>query len=109
MLDERPDWHSSALRLPPRISGGSGLSDDEVRRQIRALLLEGRLPSVDGVSKSHRGTGRPCIVCRIAIEPADVEREVQGPGVFLLAHEACYKLWREESVARRAAGDRIKE
>ena len=109
ILDEGPDWHSSALRLPPRISGGSRLSDDELRRQIRARLLEGRLPSVNGVSKSHRGTGRPCLVCRIAIEATEVEREVQGPGVFLLAHEACYKLWREESVVRRAAGDQIKE
>jgi hypothetical protein len=27
----------------------------------------------------------------------------------MYAHEACYKLWREESVAARAAGDRPKE
>ncbi len=84
-------------------------ADDELRRQIRARLLKGRLPSVDGVSKSHRGTGRPCIVCRLAVEPTEVEREVQGSGVFLLAHEACYKVWREESVARRAPGNRTKE
>lgn len=75
-------------------------SDDGLRRQVRARLSEGRLPYVDGVSKSHRGTGRPCIVCRSAIEPAEVERELDGVGVTLIAHEACYVLWREESKAR---------
>jgi hypothetical protein len=81
-------------------------SDDERRRQIRAWLSDGRLGSVDGVSKSRRGTGRPCIVCRRTIEPTDVEREGEGPGMFFHAHEACYKPWREESVARRAATGR---
>jgi hypothetical protein len=83
-----------------------GQSDDDLRRQIRARLSEGRLPLVNGVSKSHRGTGRPCVVCLQAIEPTEVEREVGGAGVFLRAHEACYKVWREESVAFRAAADK---
>jgi hypothetical protein len=82
-------------------------SDDALRRQIEARLSEGRLPSVPrGVSKSHRGTGGPCIVCLRTIGPTDVEREVKGPGVFFHAHEACYKPWREESVARRTATGR---
>jgi hypothetical protein len=81
-------------------------ADDDLRRQVRARLSEGRLPSVDGVSKSHRGTGRPCIVCRRAIDPTEVERELDGVSVALIAHEACYKLWREESVARRASADK---
>ena len=58
---------------------------------------------------SSRGTGRPYIVCRRAIEPTEVERQVEGVGVFLYAHEACYKLWREESVAGRVAKERIEE
>jgi len=78
-------------------------SDDALKRLIRAQLSEGRLGSVNGVSKSRRGTGRPCIVCRRTIGPTEVEREVEGQGVFLHAHEACYKPWREESVVRRAA------
>jgi hypothetical protein len=82
------------------------VTDEELRRQIGARLLEGRLPSVNGVSQSHRGTGHPCIVCRRAIEPTEVERQVGGLGVSLFAHETCYKLWREESVARRAEVDR---
>ena len=76
----------------------TGPSDDELRGQVRARLAEGRLPTVDGVSQSHRGTGRPCIVCRRAVEPIEVEREVTGcSGVVLTAHEECYKPWREES------------
>jgi hypothetical protein len=88
------------------VRGVVSASDDELRRQIRARLFEGRLPAIDGVSKSHRGTGRPCIVCRRAIEPTEVERELDGVDVVLIAHEACYALWREESVARRAAADK---
>jgi hypothetical protein len=80
------------------ISGGSGTPGDELRRQIRSRLSEARLPAVDGVSKSHPGTGRPCIVCRRAIEPTGVERQLDGVGIVLIAHEACYMLWREESV-----------
>jgi hypothetical protein len=80
----------------------TGSSDDELRRQLRARLAEGGLPSVDGVSQSHRGTGRSCIVCRLATEPTDVEREVKdGSGIVLTAHEACYKPWLEESRAWR--------
>lgn len=81
----------------------AGVTYDALKRQIRVQLSDGRLGSVNGVSKSQRGTGRPCVVCRRAIGPTEVEREVEGQGVFLHAHEACYKPWREESVARRAA------
>jgi hypothetical protein len=72
--------------------------NDELREQVRARLAEGRLPPADRVSRSHRGTGRPCIVCRRAVEPVEVEREVTGrSGVVLTAHEECYGPWREES------------
>ena len=72
-------------------------------------MSEARLPAVNGVSCSSRGTGRPCVVCRRAIEPTEVERQVSGHGVFLYAHEACYKLWKEESVVFRVSKDRTKE
>lgn len=88
---------------PTRDATASGISDvaaDELRQQVRARLLASRLPSVDGMSSSRRGTGRPCVVCRRAIESTQVERQVQSTGVFLYAHEDCYKVWREESVAR---------
>lgn len=82
------------------------VSDDQLRRQIRVRLAENRLPSAEGISKSHRGTGRPCVVCRRVIDSTQVEREIEGAGVFMYAHEACYKLWREESVARRGSAEK---
>jgi hypothetical protein len=54
------------------------------------------LPPIYSDSKSHRGIGRPYIVCREAIAATDVEREV-GVRIVMRAHEACYQLWREES------------
>lgn len=106
-----PASRRSSPHRPPgwSISGGSAASDDELRQQIRARLSEARLPPVNGASRSSRGTGRPCIVCRRAIEPTEVERQVGGLGVFLCAHEACYKLWREESVAGRVAKERTEK
>jgi hypothetical protein len=59
-------------------------------------LIGRPLAPIHGVSKSRRGNGRPCIVCREAIAATDVEREV-GVGIVMHAHEACYKVWRQES------------
>ena len=89
--------------------GDKSHGDDDLRGQVRVRLSEGRLPAINGVSKSHRGTGRPCIVCRRGIEPIEVERELDGAGIVLIAHEACYVIWREASIAVRASGDRSKQ
>ncbi len=80
--------------------GASCAADDALRRRI-ARLSEDPLPPIHGISRSHRGTGLPCIVCREAIAPTDVEREV-GVGIVMRAHETCYKQWRAES--KRDAG-----
>ena len=80
------------------------IGETELKRQIHAQLSEGRLGSILGrVSKSQRGTGRPCVICRRTIEPAEVERVVESASVCVHAHELCYRLWREESVACRAS------
>ena len=61
-------------------------------------MTEGRLPlTTMGIYKVHRGTGRPCVVCLRLIAPSQDQYEIQGAGVVLIAHEACYVLWREES------------
>ena len=99
MLDESV-LESPREKVRATVGNGkpTGPSDDELRGQVRARLAEGRLSPINGVSQSHRGTGRPCIVCRRTVEPIEVEREVTGcSGVALTAHEACYKPWREES------------
>lgn len=81
------------------------LSTDQLRQQIRVRLVQGRLPTAGGVYKRRRGTGQACLVCRRAIDRTDTEYETAESGrVVLTTHEACYTLWREESVSYRTAG-----
>ena len=76
------------------------LSTDELRQQVRIRLADrGLPPTTVGIYKIHRGTGRLCLVCLNEIAPNQDQYEVQGAGVVLIAHEACYVLWREESIA----------
>ncbi len=81
----------------------SSLSEEQLKQQIRVRLAQGRLPVIDGVYKTHRGTGRPCIVCRREIAPTEIEHEADGAGIVLIAHEACYRFWREESAIQPVA------
>lgn len=78
------------------------LSVEQLRQQIRVRVAQGRLPILAGIYKSHRGTGRHCLVCRHEIEFTQVEYETNGAGGVLTAHELCYMLWREESVSSLA-------
>lgn len=83
------------------------LSPEQLRQQIRIRLAQGRLPTLAGGYKTHPGTGRPCLVCRREISRTQLEHQVGGGDVVvLIAHEACYVLWREEAVARREAADK---
>ncbi len=89
-----------AARLP-RIAGGSGPPSESLRQSVRERLADGRLPLAGSISVARRGTGRRCDVCGTPITRDTVEREVEhaadGHG---LAHDECYRTWREES--RRA-------
>lgn len=71
--------------------------DDALRKRLRARLISRQLFAADGISTVRLGTGRPCSVCDRPIEAATMERQVEGPGIFGLAHPECYLLWREES------------
>src|SRR5689334_25309308 len=73
------------------------LSEDQLKQQIRERLAQGRLAVVPGVYKTNRGNGRPRIVCRRAVEPTDVEYQVDGAGMVVNAHGSGYVLWREQS------------
>ncbi len=81
----------------------SSLSEEQLRQQIRVRLAQARLLPAGSVYKPHKGTGRSCIVCRREVTPAEIEHETDGPGVLLIAHETCYRLWREESVIQSVA------
>jgi hypothetical protein len=74
-----------------------GPPDGELRKGLRARLAKRELFVTTGISTVRLGTGRPCNVCEQPIDAATMERQVEGPGVFALAHPDCYILWREES------------
>ena len=85
------------------IAGGSDLPTEALRQSVRERLAAGRLFPAGSLSVARRGTGRPCDVCGRVITHDTVERELDGPGEARgLAHEDCYKVWREES--RHARG-----
>jgi len=74
------------------------LGDEALRQSIRERLADGRLFWAYGGSTVRRGTGRPCNLCGKAILNESTEREVQGDkGAYALAHEDCFRIWREES------------
>jgi hypothetical protein len=87
-------------RGPDRTWGGVeavARSDDQLRRLVRVRLFERWLFPASSIATIRRGTGRRCNVCGRSIDSPTMEAEVEGPGVFSLAHAACYKVWREES------------
>ena len=75
------------------------LTEDQLKQQIRVRLTQRRLPAARGPYMSHRGTGRPCIVCRREIESSEIECAVEAEGITCQAHVTCHHLWREVSLA----------
>ena len=43
------------------------------------------------------GTLKPCVVCRLRIDVADIQYDVPGPRGTLPAHVSCYRIWRMQS------------
>jgi hypothetical protein len=76
--------------------------NDELRQRVRRALTSGALFLVDRRSRVGRGSGKLCAVCTSAVAEDDVEYEVPG-GVngTVVAHLACYLVWRQESDAAR--------
>ena len=71
--------------------------NDELRQRVRRAL------KVDQRSRVGRGSGKLCAVCTSVVAEDDVEYEVPG-GVngTVVAHLACYLVWRQESEAARS-------
>jgi hypothetical protein len=74
----------------------------DLRERVRPALAHRLLPEVDGTAWVGPGTGQVCAVCAVSIQPSDVEYEVQHGESRLHAHLACYTIWSDESLARRA-------
>ena len=90
-------------RVPwPRISGGMGHSDGDLRDSVRARLLSGalfRLPTAKMWGGRSNGT-HACVVCKERIRPEEMEYEPRDMPVGLgavFAHLQCIDLWHTES------------
>ena len=83
------------------ISGGA--FDASLVRSIRARLLQGLLPPVDGKVKAQLGTGHVCVICGESIRVPEVEY-LPDHASGLCAHPPCYTLWlvESESAKRRS-------
>lgn len=73
-------------------------SDVTLRHMIRTRLVAGSLIPVDGKVVAGKGTGKPCIICRVPISADGIEHEVVGPPT-IFAHRECYAIWWQESDA----------
>ena len=74
-----------------------------LRRKVREALASKSLPPANLGSSARRGSGRPCFICDQPIEPHDVERNVRigrRGDRTVVVHEACYLLWRVETIFR---------
>jgi hypothetical protein len=105
-------WAWGLLLLVAMTQSTRGDDDPTALRQrVRAALGAGLLPLGRLTSVVRRGSGGPCLVCGRAIEPNELEYEVQLDdqrrlrAVFV--HEPCYRVWRVETTAlARKAGHR---
>jgi hypothetical protein len=109
MRSERSQAHGIAVHIGARIAalarGGEVLVSNTVKDLVGIASLRsgpGRRPAVadpsDHARFIHPRSGQ--------IEPTEVERELDGVDVVLIAHQACYVRWCEVSVARRVAEDK---
>jgi hypothetical protein len=75
-------------------------SDDPLLDTVRTRLSSGTLFPVDRKAGTGRGSGKPCAVCDLPINPRDIEYEVAG-GLrgSVCVHLPCYLVWRQESKA----------
>ena len=69
-----------------------------IRARIRQMVESGELPCEEsGKVWAGRGSGTHCAACGEAIEPTQIEFEVQiGPGTVLRLHRLCHHSWQEE-------------
>lgn len=83
--------------------------EEELRRQARMEIQQGRLPEVSSASMwGGSGTGLSCGVCGDPIRPDQVEYEINGPpgGAPLRFHMQCYAVWQLECGANVQTGRR---
>jgi hypothetical protein len=79
-------------------------SGDSLREQVRRRLANKELFLVSRRGRPERGTGNACAVCALVIRTRSSTR-CRGRTSTVVAHLACYLVWRQESEAARLRGE----
>jgi hypothetical protein len=72
--------------------------DAVVRRRVRELIVQGKLPLVPRTQRlaAGYGTGETCAACDQQITSAQMEYAVEGAGTPLSFHLGCCLIWELE-------------
>lgn len=78
--------------------------DAVVRRRVRQLIEQGRLPLAPPTQRmsASYGTGHTCAACDEQITSVQMECTVEGAGIPLWFHLGCRLIWQLECAQRRA-------
>jgi hypothetical protein len=85
---------------PVTIQGGARSEDDDgLRRQVRAWLVDGRLPMPGAEMWVGTGSDRECAICAETVTRSQIEYEIPSRSGWLYVHLACFTLWKSEAAA----------
>ena len=73
-------------------------------QSVAAKIQSGVLPKSIPGARVGRGRGGRCVICHVAIRPADTEIEVEVESRHGVFHQACFNLWRDAAAELRAQG-----
>jgi hypothetical protein len=79
---------------------------DSLREQVRRRLANKELFLINRRGRAEPGSENACAVCALVIGTSGVQYAVRGPTSRVVAHVACYLVWRQESEAARLRGER---
>ncbi len=77
-----------------------------LREQVRRRLANKELFLVNYTGRPERGSGNSCAVCATMIHTSEIQYTVSGSMRTVVAHLACYLVWRQESEAARLREER---
>ena len=78
---------------------------ESLREQVRRRLAAKELFLISRRGRAEPASGNACAVCALVIDTSGVQYAVRGPTSRVVAHIACYLVWRQESEAARLRGE----
>jgi len=80
-------------------------TSESLREQVRRRLATKELFLISRKGRGERGSGNSCAVCARVISTSEIQYTVSGSTSTVVAHLACYLVWRQESEAARLRGE----